>query len=191
MPQPTPAPPVNPFKAPSASNYHPLDQLSPKEINSSIQIVKSWCSNKFHDSTDFPNIIIHYTFLQDPPKSQVTKRKSQFDTSSVQVLAWKKGQPPLDRQSMVVFSHRNATTQRLQRYEMVISITHHSVLSVQASNDGQPPITIADIINGNEVIFADPRFQTAMAKRGYTPTQIAGGLNNFICGPFAAGNRKD
>ena len=122
---------------------HPLEPLSPLEIAQASAIVKR--EQNLTSSARFVYIELH------EPSKEALK------------------QPLSDRQAFIVLRDRGAQA----TFEAVVSLTADSVVSYTEIADAQPPITLEEFLQCEEVIKADPRWQEAMIKRGVTDFSLA------------------
>jgi Cu2+-containing amine oxidase len=127
---------------------HPLDPLSMKELAEAVSILKH--EKKLGELVRFVSIN-----LQEPPKLKV----QEYERAGV----------CCDREAFVVLLDNgdgNGGTNN-QAIESVVSITTKSVVSYEAV-DGQPSMTLDEMNEIEDLIKANPSFEVAMGKRGYT-----------------------
>src|SRR5947209_10095175 len=125
-----------------ATARHPLDPLSPEEIEATSGILKS--QRGLAETARFVFIT-----LDEPEKAAV--------------LAFSPGDP-IDRRAFVIIRERAER----KTYEAIVSITRGEVVSWQERPGIQPPIMFEEFLTSEEVVRKDPRWQEAMRKRGVT-----------------------
>lgn len=122
---------------------HPLDPLTPEEIQQAVEILR-W-ELKLPEHVRFPAVVLH-----EPPKDEV--------------LRWEKGAgaAPLPRRAWVIaYDHRsNQTT------EAVIDLGTAQVRECRRRHDVQPVIMAEEYDLVRRVVLADERVQKALARRG-------------------------
>lgn len=123
-----------------ATATHPLDPLSPAELQAAIAILR-------HQSPLGSTYRFVSVALQEPPK--------------LEVLAFTPGQA-IDRQAFAVILD-NATG---YTYEAVVSITQDEVLSWTHIPDVQPCIMLDEFLACENAVKASPDFRAALKKRG-------------------------
>ena len=121
---------------------HPLDPLSPEEIEGASAILKS--GKGLADTARFV-----YITLKEPDKSTV--------------LAFKPGDP-IERQAFLVLRERDEH----KTYEAIVSITAGEVVSWQEKPGVQAPIMFEEFLATEEAVKKHPGWQEAMRKRGVT-----------------------
>ena len=126
---------------------HPLDPLTETEINTAVAVVKK--ENKLSERVAFPNVS-----LREPNKSKV--------------LAFKKGDP-ITREAFVVVLEPSQS----KSYEAIVDLKKASLLSWKQVTDGQPALLDDEYDLLETLAKADPRWQTAMKKRGITDFENA------------------
>ncbi|MGA9873337.1 MAG: hypothetical protein WBQ44_19630 [Rhodococcus sp. (in: high G+C Gram-positive bacteria)] len=122
---------------------HPLEPLTPHEISRASAIVTR--EENLSSSARFV-----YIELREPSKIELA-------------------QPDIDRQAFIVLRDRDAHA----TFEAVVSLTTDEVVSYTEIVDAQPPITLEEFLQCEDVIKADPRWQEAMIKRGVTDFSLA------------------
>src|SRR6266545_207561 len=128
-----------------ATTRHPLDPLSPEEIEAASGVLKR--GRGLADSARFV-----YVTLAEPDKATV--------------LAFQPGDP-VERRAFVIIRERAER----KTYEAVVSITEDKVVTWQEQPGIQPPIMFEEFLSSEEVVRNDPRWQEAMARRGVTDFQ--------------------
>lgn len=136
---------------------HPMDALTADEIRDAIQILRK--SGNFDDATRVVSLS-----LEESPKADVR--------------AWKPGQP-FARHAFGVFLKAG------KLFEARIDLTSRSVASWNEVADRQASITFEELIGASELPKKDPRWQAAMAKRGFT------NYDKIVCLPLAFGPTND
>jgi primary-amine oxidase len=141
----------------AAGAAHPLDALSAEEITSAVMALRT--AKLVDGDTRFPLID-----LDEPPKPDV--------------LTWQSGQP-FNRSAFVV-ARRNRTV-----YEGVVDLGTGAVTRWQAIPGAQSSIVAGEIELAQQTTIADPGWQAAIQKRGYTS------FDKLFCAPFTAGYFAD
>jgi primary-amine oxidase len=142
---------------PPALAAHPLDALSGKEIAAAVAVLRA--SGEIDAETRFALID-----LDEPPKADV--------------LAWKPGQSFV-RKAFIV-ARRDRTV-----YEAVIDLGARRLERWEAVPNVQSAILAEEWKDAQQITRADPGWQAAMRKRGYT------GFEYFFCAPLPAGYFAD
>lgn len=120
---------------------HPLDPLTPSEIELTTSILKK--SGKLPEGVLFP-----YMYLQEPPKAEV--------------LAYKSG--PFTRQSFIsLFDRAQSKT-----YEAIVDLNSKSLVSMTHIPGVQPAITVEELSLVPKIVRVNPEWQAAIKKRGIT-----------------------
>lgn len=138
----------------TAASPHPLDALSADEITRAVAVLRE--AGYVDAEARFPLIN-----LKEPPKAEV--------------LAWQEGGPRPGRQAALVVK-RGAET-----YEAVVDLAQGTVARWELIEGVQPSILLEEWISAQELTVADPDWQAAMRKRGYTS------FDNVFCAPLSAG----
>jgi primary-amine oxidase len=136
-----------------SGSAHPLDPLSAEEIDSTIAVLRA--AQLTDAATRFPLIDI-----DEPLKAGV--------------LAWAPGYE-IHRSAFVV-ARRNRVV-----YEGVVDLTTKSVARWQMISNVQPSILSEELELAPRLTMADPDWQAALRKRGYTT------FDKFYCAPLSAG----
>ena len=140
-----------------ALSAHPLDPLSGREIAAAVAVLRA--SGKIDAGTWFALID-----LDEPPKADV--------------LAWKPGQP-FARHAFIV-ARRERTV-----YEALVDLGARKLMRWEAVPNVQTAILAEEWKEAQEITRADPGWQAAMRKRGYTD------FDHFFCAPLSAGYFAD
>jgi primary-amine oxidase len=135
---------------------HPLDPLSPDEIEAALAALRQ--TGDVDADTRFPLIT-----LDEPEKPAV--------------LAWAPGQP-FARKAFVI-ARRDRTT-----YEGVIDLAARKVERWGAIPGVQPAISLEELAEAKRITLADPGWQAAMRKRGYS--DFSG--KKVFCAPMTVGH---
>jgi primary-amine oxidase len=143
------------FAVPAIS--HPLDALSGEEIETAIAVLRE--AGYIDAATRFPLID-----LDEPAKTAV--------------LAWQPGQ---------VFARKAFVMARRERtvYEAVVDLASRKVERWQKIPGVQSSILIEEWTTAQQATVADPGWQAAMKKRGYTA------FDKLFCAPFSVGYTAD
>ena len=136
---------------------HPLDPLSGKEIATAVAVLRA--AGEIDAETRFALID-----LDEPPKADV--------------LAWKSGQP-FARKAFIV-ARRGRTV-----YEAVVDLGARKLERWEAVPNVQSAILAEEWKEAQSITSADPGWQAAMRKRGYTT------FDHFFCAPLSAGYFAD
>jgi len=126
---------------------HPLDPLTPTEVEQAAALVKT------HDRWT-PEVRFVFVETAEPPKAEV--------------LAWAPGRP-WDRQAACLLRDRALRT----TYETVVSLTRGEVISWRQVDGVQPPMMFEEFMACEDTVRADPRWQEAMRARGVTDFSLA------------------
>jgi primary-amine oxidase len=140
-----------------ALSAHPLDPLSGREIAAAVAVLRA--SGKIDAGTRFALID-----LDEPPKADV--------------LAWKPGQP-FARNAFIV-ARRDRTV-----YEALVDLDARRLTRWEAVPNVQSAILAEEWKEAQQITRADPGWQAAMRKRGYTD------FDHFFCAPLSAGYFAD
>ncbi|QLC35349.1 primary-amine oxidase (plasmid) [Halarchaeum sp. CBA1220] len=124
---------------------HPLDPLTPEEIEVAAEILKAE-TDVTSDAT------YHSIVLEEPPKAVVRN----FD-----------GDGQFDREAFLVVREEKAT------YEATVSLTDETCLNIEHVEDVEPAITPNEVDAAEEVVKSDPDWQAAAAKRGVEDFELA------------------
>jgi primary-amine oxidase len=127
----------------AASHSHPLDPLTPAEIEAAAQAVTTAAGLG-------PAARFVYISLYEPAKADV--------------ITFEAGGPAPERQVKVVIRDRAERAS----YEGIVSLDHAAVRSWRRVDGIQPPVMFQEFLAAEEVVRADPRWQEAMRRRGVT-----------------------
>lgn len=130
----------------SASVSHPLDPLTPGEIEAAVTIVKT--AKALTTSFRFATVT-----LKEPAKETV--------------LGFQAGDPLVREAFLVLLDNATATT-----YEAVVSLSDGSLTSWEMIPGVQPPIMLDEFVECEAAVKASPEFQAAIAKRGITDPDL-------------------
>jgi len=123
---------------PSLAGTHPMDALSPDEIEAAVTIVKA--NAEVGRGAYYPIIR-----LVEMPKSEV--------------LAWSEGDPISRSAEVQILSEsgfQNAT----------VDLSNEKLLEIETINDGRPLLSSREVFQAMGMIQADARWKEAIAKRG-------------------------
>lgn len=132
---------------------HPLDALTATEIDRAVAILAS--AKQVDAETRYPTI----TLLENP---------------KAEVLKWSPGQP-FKRRARVDYLRGD------RLFEADVNLTSGRIDSVNEVKDRQSAILFEEFLGASEVVKKDPRWRSAMAKRGFT------NFDNIICAPLTVG----
>lgn len=142
------------------SYSHPLDPLSPTEINKTRQIVQQSYLGAI------PNITYHFVDVEEPNKNNVLKWLSSSTT---------KQKPSIPRQAKVVVRAKGET------HELVVDLTKGLIVSDKIyKGHGYPPFTFIELFKASKLPLTYPKFKESIAKRGLNLSEIS-------CVPFTIG----
>ena len=140
--------------APASPVPHPLDPLSQSELSLTVAALKA--AGHVDEDTRFV-----FLSLREPDKTTVLK--------------WRSG-TPLIRESFAMIK------QGKQTFEAIVDVTQSKLVSWREIKGVQPALLIYDELNQlNDILRADPRWQSAMRKRGFEK------FDKISCMPFSAG----
>ena len=126
----------------TVSVSHPLEPLTPAEIEAAVAIVRE--QKSLGASVRFATVT-----LQEPAKEKV--------------LGFKPGDA-IEREAFVILLDNAAA----KTYEAVVSLGAGSVKSWDYIPNVQPPIMLDEFVECEAAVKASPEFQAAIAKRGIT-----------------------
>ncbi|XP_051127036.1 primary amine oxidase 1 [Andrographis paniculata] len=139
---------------------HPLDPLTPKEINK----IKLTIKNSKYAS--FANLTFHFLDLEEPNKHLVLKWLS---------APARRVDPVPSRRAIVVVRVNDETR------EFIVNLIHGSIVSDKVhSGHGYPPFTFVELLRASRLPFADSRFQDSIFQRGLN-------LSEVTCLPLTTG----
>jgi primary-amine oxidase len=125
-----------------ATARHPLDPLSPEEIEAASGILKT--AKELAGTARFV-----YITLAEPDKATV--------------LGFQPGDA-IDRRAFVILRERAER----KTYEAIVSVTGGAVVSWHEVPGVQPAIMFEEFLASEEIVRKDPRWREAMRKRGVT-----------------------
>ncbi|KAG5077723.1 hypothetical protein JHK82_056418 [Glycine max] len=138
---------------------HPLDPLSPAEINKTRDIVQGSYLGAI------PNITYHFVDVEEPDKKNVLEWLSSNT----------KDKPIIPRQATVVVRVKGET------YELVVDLTKRSIVSDKIyTGHGYPPFTFNELFQASKLPLTYPKFKSSIAKRGLNLSEVS-------CVPFTIG----
>ncbi|XP_058739559.1 primary amine oxidase 1-like [Vicia villosa] len=139
---------------------HPLDPLSPNEINKTRHIIQQ--SYLGH----IPNITFHFVDVEEPNKNNVLKWLSSTTKQKPIVIP---------RQAKVVVRAKGET------HELVVDLTKGSIVSDEIfKGHGYPPFTFNELFKASKLPLKYSKFKESIAKRGLNLSEIS-------CVPFTIG----
>ncbi|SOE72741.1 primary-amine oxidase [Burkholderia sp. OK233] len=141
---------------------HPLDPLSPEEMQLACDLVKA--AENLDGHVRFPMVE-----LREPPKAEVVVFKTgEYFSRTAFVLA-------IDR--------TNGTTTEFNVDLREKRVASRNVLPFDQAPYGQPPIMIEDFMNAEQIVKSDDAWRVAVMKRGLTEKD----LERVQVDPFSAG----
>lgn len=138
---------------------HPLDPLSADEIEAAVAVLRD--AGDTDADTRFAQI-----GLDEPDKAAM--------------LSWQPGQP-FNRKAFVV-ARRNRTV-----YEAVVDLAARKVERWEAIPGVQPAISLEELTEAQAITRADPGWQAAMQKRGFSEFS----RDKVFCAPMSVGHVAD
>ncbi|CAK8573726.1 unnamed protein product [Lathyrus sativus] len=140
---------------------HPLDPLSPNEINKTRHIIQQSYLG------DIPNIIYHFVDVEEPNKNNVLKWLSSTTTKEKPII--------IPRQAKVVVRAKGET------HELVVDLTKGSIVSDEIfKGHGYPPFAFNELFKASKLPLKYPKFIESITKRGLNLSEIS-------CVPFTIG----
>lgn len=130
---------------------HPLDPLSPTEINQVKLIIQ-----KSHLGS-VPNLTFHFVDLEEPEKNDCLKWLSspKKDESF-----------PYRRTRVVVRASSNT-------HNLIVDLLTRAILSEQVyTGHGYPPSTFEEFLQASRLPSKDPRFQDSILRRGLNVSEV-------------------
>ncbi|CAI9118496.1 OLC1v1020074C1 [Oldenlandia corymbosa var. corymbosa] len=136
----------------STTETHPLDPLSPTEINQiSLIVKKSYLGS-------FPNATFHFVDLEEPDKEDVLKWLSSHEQKNQSF--------PL-RKAKVVVRTKGKT------HELVVDLASNSILSGQVyTGHGFPSLTFEELFQATQLPKMDSRFKDSILRRGLNVSEV-------------------
>ena len=134
------------LKPAPASVVHPLDPLSPNEIESAVSILRS-------EKTLGNRVRFESVELKEPSKSSILSRN---------------GSKPNGREAFIILldNETGAT------YEAVVSLDEHKLVSWTHIPGVQPRLMMDEFFECEEAVKSSPEFQEALRKRGIDDTSL-------------------
>lgn len=135
---------------------HPLDPLSPSEINQTRLIVQ-----KSHIGS-LPNLTFHFVDLEEPDKKDVLEWLSSNTEGDV------KPKPLIPRQAKVVNRAKGDT------HELVVDLTTGSITSHKFhTGHGHPPFTFKELFLASKLPQKHPKFKNSLHQRGLNLSEVS------------------
>ncbi|XP_047336281.1 primary amine oxidase 1-like [Impatiens glandulifera] len=142
------------------SHSHPLDPLTPNEINQISLIVQS-----SHLGKNIPNLTFHFVDLDEPDKDHV-----------IHWLSANSGHDPFPYRRAKVVVRAGGNT-----HELVIDLLSRSITSEHVySGHGYPQIAFEELFNATRLSQTSPQLKDSIFKRGLN-------LSEVTCFPFSVG----
>ncbi|GAU23717.1 hypothetical protein TSUD_46470 [Trifolium subterraneum] len=140
---------------------HPLDPLSPIEINKTRHIIQQSYLGAI------PNITYHFVDVEEPNKNNVLKWLSSSSTT--------KQKPIIPRQAKVVVRAKDET------HELVVDIKKGSIVSDKIyKGHGYPPFTFNELFQASKLPLKYSKFKESITQRALNLSQVS-------CVPFTIG----
>lgn len=134
---------------------HPLDPLSPAEINKTRHIVQESYLGAI------PNLTYHFVDVEEPDKNNVLNWLSSNSNT--------KEKPFIPRQAKVVVRAKGDET-----HELVVDLTKGSIVSDKIyTGHGYPPITFSELFRASKLPLKYPKFQESITKRGLNLSEVS------------------
>jgi primary-amine oxidase len=141
-----------------SSLYHPLDPLSPVEIDQIRTIIQK------SNLGSLPNLTYHSADLEEPEKEDVLRWLSSSRESS---------RP--SRRAKVVVQAGGETR------ELILDLTIGSIASDQVyTGHGYPPLTFPELFQASKLPLQYPKFKESLLRRGLNVSEVS-------CVPFTVG----
>ncbi|KAI5400856.1 primary amine oxidase 1 [Lathyrus oleraceus] len=139
---------------------HPLDPLSPNEINKTRHIIQQSYLGAI------PNITYHFVDVEEPNKNNVLKWLSSTTKEKPIIIP---------RQAKVVVRAKGET------HELVVDLTKGSIVSDEIfKGHGYPPFTFNELFKASKLPLKYSKFKESITKRGLNLSEIS-------CVPFTIG----
>ncbi len=123
---------------------HPLDALTPTEIEKTYDILQS--AGKLAEKTIFASVLLH-----EPAKAEV--------------IAWKPGKPIPRKVDVVLLTDGKS-------YEALVDLTANKLASYTELKNFQAPMTETEQHGFDDILKKDPRVVEALTKRGITDLRL-------------------
>ncbi|XP_075477979.1 amine oxidase [copper-containing] alpha 3, peroxisomal-like isoform X2 [Primulina tabacum] len=142
----------------STSSYHPLDSLTPSELNQTQTLVNDYFSSPPQ------NVRFHYVGLDEPEKSDVLSWQSSSHTQKI----------PSRRAFAIV--RVNSKT-----HEVIVSLSNNSIISDEIYNGyGYPLLNFAEQLAAGNLTLSYPPFIASIQRRNLK-------LEEVVCLSFTVG----
>ena len=128
--------------SPGRQHRHPLDPLNAAEIAAAVKVITS--AAQFPNGALFPIVV-----LKEPPKQEVV--------DYIPGAAFRR-----EAFAVVYDRHANAT------FEAVVDLRSSRLASWRAVAGVQPGFLVEELSSISDIVKADPRWQDAMRRRGFT-----------------------
>ncbi|KAH1190971.1 Primary amine oxidase [Glycine max] len=148
---------------------HPLDPLTPSELN----LVRTIVQNFYPTSQ---NLTFHYVGLDEPNKPEILKWLSS-NNSKIKP----KPRPPRRAFAVVRFQK--------QSHEITVDLSTHSIVSTKdCEGNGNPMLTFGEQAVASQLPFSYEPFKESLKKRGLNTSQVVCAC--FTIGWFGEGKTK-
>ncbi|ESW15243.1 hypothetical protein PHAVU_007G056500 [Phaseolus vulgaris] len=140
------------------SNPHPLDPLTPSEINLVQTIVQK--AYPTSNTTDH-NLIFNYVGLDEPNKLQILSWQSSNPKTKP------KPSPPPPRRAFVIVRFQK------QSHEIIVDLSKSSIVSTKVyEGNGYPPLTLGEIEVATQLPLSYEPFKKSLRKRGLNVSEV-------------------
>ncbi|KAK7357478.1 hypothetical protein VNO80_16766 [Phaseolus coccineus] len=140
------------------SNPHPLDPLTPSEINLVQTIVQKAYPTS---NTTNHNLIFNYVGLDEPDK--------------LEILSWQSSNPKTKPKPSSPPPRRAFVIGRFQKqsHEIIVDLSKKSIVSTKVyQGNGYPPLTLGEIEVATQLPLSYEPFKKSLSKRGLNVSEV-------------------